>query len=466
MKLALLLFFALSTIFCSLEAVRYHPRRGLAAAAAGRHRKLKYHDEGEAFVVLVSGSNGWYNYRHQADVAHAYHTLRNHGIPEENIITLMYDDIANNQLNPYKGKLFNRPHGKDLYKGLKIDYKGSSVTPENFLNILQGNASAIDGGNGRVLETNENDRIFIYFTDHGSVGMISFPDGILTVKQLNDALISLHKNKKYQQLVFYLEACESGSMFESVLRDDMDIYAITAANGHESSWGTFCENDMNLPCLGDLFSVNWMTDSDGEDLTTETLEFQYELVKKETNLSHVLQFGDKDIAKEAVALFQGDKEDREYTEDYELAASQSTNWPARDIELNHLTSMLKKTNDYGAANKLELKIQKIKETRRAIKRNVHMIVEKMFDGESEDLISRVLTQTRPVLDLRCHHITVNLFKKYCIDFNRYEYAMKYVKVLNNMCLHRRVEEIILALPDICLDVNIEDEVSEQMGYFF
>ena len=73
---------------------------------------------------------------------------------------------------------------------------------------------------------------------------------------------------------------------------------------------------MNLPCLGDLFSVNWMTDSDGEDLKTETLEFQYELVKKETNLSHVMQFGDKDIAKEAVALFQGDKEDREYIEDF------------------------------------------------------------------------------------------------------------------------------------------------------
>lgn len=59
-----------------------------------------------------------------------------------------------------------------------------------------------------------------------------------------------------------------------------------------------------------------MTDSDDEDLKSETLEYQYELVKKETNLSHVMQFGDKDIAKEAVALFQGDKEDREYTDNF------------------------------------------------------------------------------------------------------------------------------------------------------
>jgi hypothetical protein len=35
----------------------------------------------------------------------------------------------------------------------------------------------------------------------------------------------------------YLEACESGSMFEGLLEDDLSVYATTAANGHESSWG-------------------------------------------------------------------------------------------------------------------------------------------------------------------------------------------------------------------------------------
>lgn len=90
----LALLICIIVLFLVTEA-RYNPRKGLAA---GRQRKHKYQDEGEAFVVLVAGSNGWYNYRHQADVAHAYHTLRNHGIPEENIITMMYDDVANNPL--------------------------------------------------------------------------------------------------------------------------------------------------------------------------------------------------------------------------------------------------------------------------------------------------------------------------------------------------------------------------------
>lgn len=48
------------------------------------------------WAVLVAGSNGYYNYRHQADVCHAYQVLHKHGIPDTNIIVFMYDDIAQN----------------------------------------------------------------------------------------------------------------------------------------------------------------------------------------------------------------------------------------------------------------------------------------------------------------------------------------------------------------------------------
>jgi legumain len=48
------------------------------------------------WALLVAGSNGWYNYRHQADVCHAYQILHNHGIADSNIVVMMFDDIANN----------------------------------------------------------------------------------------------------------------------------------------------------------------------------------------------------------------------------------------------------------------------------------------------------------------------------------------------------------------------------------
>ena len=60
---------------------------------------------GKIWVVLVAGSNGYWNYRHQADVCHAYQIVHKHGIPDENIIVMMYDDIANNRENPEKGKV-------------------------------------------------------------------------------------------------------------------------------------------------------------------------------------------------------------------------------------------------------------------------------------------------------------------------------------------------------------------------
>lgn len=51
---------------------------------------------------------------------------------------MAYDDVANDPENPFPGKLYNKPNGQDVYTGCNIDYKGASVTPANFLNILKG----------------------------------------------------------------------------------------------------------------------------------------------------------------------------------------------------------------------------------------------------------------------------------------------------------------------------------------
>ncbi|KHJ81905.1 peptidase C13 family protein, partial [Oesophagostomum dentatum] len=84
----------------------------------------------------------------------------------------------------------------------------------------------------------------------------------LTVKQLNETLNWMHQNDRYNQMVFYIEACYSGSMFENILTNDMDVYAVTAANGKQPSYATHCTNGMRLPCLGDEFTASWTEDSD------------------------------------------------------------------------------------------------------------------------------------------------------------------------------------------------------------
>ena len=67
-----------------------------------------------------------------------------------------------------------------------------------------------------------------------------------------------------------MEACESGSMFTN-LSSTINVYALSASNATESSWGCYCSPDDVVDgksvgsCLGDLFSVNWMENTDASN---------------------------------------------------------------------------------------------------------------------------------------------------------------------------------------------------------
>jgi legumain len=121
----------------------------------------------------------------------------------------------------------------------------------------------------------------------------------------------MNQKKMYKEMTVYIEACESGSMFENILEDNLNIYAVSAANSTESSWASYCapNNKVSggLPmgtCLGDLFSTNWMEDADKADMTVETLNAQYSKVMQETTASHVLQWGQVSIAAEPIGDFE------------------------------------------------------------------------------------------------------------------------------------------------------------------
>lgn len=79
----------------------------------------------------------------------------------------------------------------------------------------------------------------------------------------------MHSSSKYSKLLFYLESCESGSMFTE-LPSDLNIYAVSAANPSESSWAYYCYPDDKIngkhigSCLGDMFSVMMLENTDVE----------------------------------------------------------------------------------------------------------------------------------------------------------------------------------------------------------
>jgi legumain len=92
-------------------------------------------------------------------------------------------------------------------------------------------------------------------------------------------------------MVIYIEACESGSMLEDLLPNNINIYATTASNAQESSYACYYDAKRNT-YLGDVYSVVWMEDSDAEKIDQESLYQQYLVTQAKTNTSHVMQYGD------------------------------------------------------------------------------------------------------------------------------------------------------------------------------
>ncbi len=60
-------------------------------------------------AIVVSGSNLYVNYRHQANAAHTRNLLVNNGMPSENVVLMMYNDMHNADYtnNSYPGHLYD-----------------------------------------------------------------------------------------------------------------------------------------------------------------------------------------------------------------------------------------------------------------------------------------------------------------------------------------------------------------------
>jgi legumain len=378
------------------------------------------------WAVIVAGSNGFWNYRHQADVCHSYQIMKKHGIKEDHIILFAYDDVANSSSNPFPGKIFNKPDGEDVYAGCNITYKGADVTPENFLAVLTGDSTTTGGK--PVLQSNEKSKVFVNFADHGAPGLIAFPSEYLYADKLNDAINTMHEQKMYEKLTIYIEACESGSMFPN-LKSDIGVYATTAANGSESSWGTYCypndvvEGKHINSCLGDLYSVNWMEDSDAAT-PSETLDAQFKTILAETTKSHPQKFGDFSFTKESIFEFQGDKDDttklKKQAPLKEGKKESGVEISSRDAKFHHLYAKALEHPTHKNNLELQQEINHRMETDLAFQQFASIA---LLDTEKEVTVT----------DYGCLRAMINTYESQCSHGKMSDYELKYVKYFVNAC---------------------------------
>jgi len=417
---------------------------GLVAFGLPFDGKLPKPKHGETqWAVLVAGSNGYGNYRHQSDICHAYQILHNHGIPDSNIVVMMYDDIANNPSNPVKGNIINHVNGPNVYQNVPKDYTGRDVTPDNFLKVIQGQKPM--GGSGKVVKAGPDDHVFIFYSDHGATGLVSFPVGILTVKQLNDALKKMNENKQYGQLVFYMEACEAGSMFQNVLPDNINIFATTAANAVESSYACYYDSSRRA-YLGDHYSVSWMEDSDVENLEEETLQTQFEIVKKLVDDSHVMEYGQMDIGTEVVGDFQGEQQPPKKIT-YQKMPKDTVD--SREVPVALLKRRLEEATSETEKAEILHELRQLLAKRQMVDAVMDQLV---FHVSSEHRLStETITKSKIQLrNLDCHETVSMTFHNTCFDLSSNPYAMKYVRYLANMCeLGIEAESIVSVMGRVC-----------------
>nr|XP_043606174.1 vacuolar-processing enzyme-like [Erigeron canadensis] len=439
------------------------------------------------WAVLVAGSKGYYNYRHQADVCHAYQILKRGGLKDENIVVFMYDDIAYDESNPKPGVIINHPEGHDVYAGVPKDYTGDSVTATNLYAVLLGDKESVKGrGSGKVVDSKPNDRIFIYYSDHGGPGTLGMPNmPNIYAKDFIEVLEKKHASGTYKEMVIYVESCESGSIFEGLLNENMNIYVTTASNAEESSWGTYCPGMKPPPppeydtCLGDLYSVSWMEDSDKQETKEESLEQQYKKVKVRTyndnssEGSHVMEYGAKEISVQSISLYQGLRGGSSNTSN--IFTNQDQLHPPtipmgvvnqRDADLVYFQRKYEKMTE-GSQEKEDMQklINDIKNHRSHLDTSIDAIGSHLFGSVNGHVILTSLpTQGKPIVDdWGCLKSMVRIYETHCGALT--EYGMKHMRAFANICNKKVSEEAMkVAAVDTCSKHNVGQWSPSKRGY--
>ena len=259
----------------------------------------------------------------------------------------------------------------------------------------------------------------------------------------------------FKELVFYLEACESGSMFPNLSTSE-NIYAMTASNATQSSYAAYCGSQavvdqVNLnTCLADLFSINWMLDTEAADVASETLSTQHANVKAKTNMSPVQVFGDQSFLSEPIGDFQSTLEPN--ADDFISKMIHQANdiykhvvtpeqkghvetVDSRDHKLHALTAWAAKEGSEEAYYELQKEIDH------------RQFIDALFKQVIDEDIPNA-NDTPQNFD--CLRLMVGGVEEMCGDWS--DYSLKHVRKLANVCdtmSHDEIAEVYTKIGDFC-----------------
>lgn len=221
------------------------------------------------------------------------------------------------------------------------------------------------------------------------------------------------------------------------------IYALSAANPSESSWGTYCSPDDVVAgkhigsCLGDLFSVNFVEDTEKGNYD-ETLQQQFQVIQKLTDKSHVLQWGDLSFSGSRIGEFLTGSKAQEGTNLRTVRpigrvgsrVSKESTMDSRTMKLQSLSAVYARDRSPAVFKEM---LEEMQSMRR-------------YDSAFSLLASRlgVTGDYRPeLLDFACLRGSVEAFESKCGRFS--DYGLGYIKYLAQACESHQLPLILSAL---------------------
>lgn len=125
---------------------------------------------------------------------------------------MIADEYAINARNPYKNRMHSEGiHSTGWYTNeTEIDYRGSDVTVQMFMDALLGTAP-------KSLNLNAESNLLIYITGHGGDQFFKFQDEEeLMAQDISNLMNKLYEEKRFGKALFIADTCQAFTLFDKV----------------------------------------------------------------------------------------------------------------------------------------------------------------------------------------------------------------------------------------------------------
>jgi glycosylphosphatidylinositol transamidase (GPIT) subunit GPI8 len=225
------------------------------------------------YAVLVQGSNGWNNYRHQADVLNVYQMLKKNGFDDDHIILVIDKALASDSKNPEPGIIRAEDGGQDLKAGSSLDYDNADLSPADISNILLGVKT---DKTPVVLPKDAGQNVLLFWSGHGHNRAANGADELawrneeagqgMTADLLGQTISQMQQQGIYRKMLVLTEPCFSETVITPLVGIP-GVLAMSSAGRYEQSFADNWNSTLGVwRC--DRFSRNIITHLSANPSTT------------------------------------------------------------------------------------------------------------------------------------------------------------------------------------------------------